>query len=86
METELVIGKAHALKVTGANAAWGPELHTRVWRVDQTARTDRSLAIELNENAPAIEDWRATLTERRRKRLIHPLSNVRACGNQVSAG
>jgi hypothetical protein len=29
-------------------------------------------------DAPAIEAWRATLPEGRRKRLIHPLSNVRA--------
>jgi hypothetical protein len=38
----------------------------------------RSVAIELHENANAIEVWRATLAERRRKRLIHPLSNARA--------
>jgi len=30
------------------------------------------------ENAEAIEAWRETLPERRRKRLVHPLSNVRA--------
>jgi hypothetical protein len=38
----------------------------------------RSVAIELHENAEAIEAWRSTLPERRRKRLVHPLSNVRA--------
>jgi hypothetical protein len=37
----------------------------------------RSVAIELHENAKAIEAWRATLPERERRRLIHPLSNVR---------
>ena len=37
----------------------------------------RSTAVELAENLPAIEAWRATLPERQRKRLIHPLSNVR---------
>jgi hypothetical protein len=35
----------------------------------------RSVAI--HENAEAIERWRSTLSERRRRRLIHPLSNVR---------
>src|SRR5215471_11499598 len=43
---------------------------------DEAAST-RSVAIQRHENAPAIEAWRATLTDRR-KRLIHPLSNVRA--------
>jgi hypothetical protein len=37
----------------------------------------RSVANELHENANAIEAWRATLPERQRKRLLHPLSNVR---------
>jgi hypothetical protein len=37
----------------------------------------RSVAIELAENLSAIEAWRATLPERQRRRLIHPLSNVR---------
>jgi hypothetical protein len=36
-----------------------------------------SVAIELHENAKAIEAWRATLPERQRRRLVHPLSNVR---------
>ena len=41
------------------------------------SKSTRSVAIELHENAPAIEAWRMTLPERQRKRLIHPLSNVR---------
>jgi len=41
------------------------------------AKSVRSLAIELHENAKAIEAWRATLPERQRRRLVHPLSNVR---------
>ncbi len=41
------------------------------------AKSMRSVAIELHENAKAIEAWRATLPERQRKRLVHPLSNVR---------
>ena len=41
------------------------------------AKSVRSVAIELHENAKAIEAWRATLPERQRRTLIHPLSNVR---------
>jgi hypothetical protein len=37
----------------------------------------RSVAIELYENIDAITAWRATLPERQRRRLVHPLSNVR---------
>jgi hypothetical protein len=40
-------------------------------------KSTRSVAIELHEKANAIETWRASLPERRRKQLIHPLSNVR---------
>jgi hypothetical protein len=40
-------------------------------------KSTRSVAIELHENATAIEEWRATLPERQRRRLVHPLSNVR---------
>jgi hypothetical protein len=44
---------------------------------DAMAKSVRSVAIELHENAKAIEAWRATLPERQRRRLVHPLSNVR---------
>jgi hypothetical protein len=37
----------------------------------------RSVCIELHENIDAITRWRATLSERQRRRLVHPLSNVR---------
>jgi hypothetical protein len=35
------------------------------------------VAIELNENLPAIEAWRRALPEKQRRRLIHPLSVTR---------
>jgi hypothetical protein len=44
---------------------------------DRMLKSTRSVAIELHENANTIEAWRLTLPERQRKRLIHPLSNVR---------
>jgi hypothetical protein len=75
--------ETHALKVTGANAAWGRN-HSRAFSewmkqhgFDKMAKSVRSVAVELHENASAIEAWRATLLERQRKRLVHPLSNVR---------
>jgi hypothetical protein len=80
----LAIGKLHALKVTGANATWGRnysrEFSDWVKRhgFDRMPAPTRSVAIELHENAAAIEAWRAMLPEHRRKRLVHPLSNVRA--------
>jgi hypothetical protein len=47
-------------------------------RFDGMTKSVRSVAIELNENVRAIEAWRATLSDKKRKRLIHPLSNMRA--------
>jgi hypothetical protein len=79
----LHVGKLHALKVTQANAPWGSAYSREfgVWMkhhgFDSMAKSVRSVAIELHENAKAIEAWRATLPERQRKRLVHPLSNVR---------
>jgi hypothetical protein len=69
----LAVGKAHALRVTGANAAWGRnysrEFSDWIKRhgFDSTANSVRSVAIELHENAKAIETWRATLPEKQRR-------------------
>jgi hypothetical protein len=41
------------------------------------AKSVRSVCIELHENINAITRWRATLSEKQRNRLVHPLSNVR---------
>ena len=87
----LAIGKAHALRVTGCNCAWGRN-YSRVFcdwmrehHFDRMPKSTRSVAIELHENIFAIEAWRATLTEKQRRRLVHPLSNVRAW-RQATAG
>jgi hypothetical protein len=79
----LAVGKAHALRVTGANAAWGRN-YSRVFcdwmrehHFDRMPKSARSVAVELHENAAAIGAWRATLSEKDRRRLVHPLSNVR---------
>ena len=79
----LAVGKAYALRVTGANQAWGRNYSGEygAWikqhGFEKMAKSVRSVAIELHENARAIEAWRATLPERQRQRLVHPLSNVR---------
>lgn len=59
----LAVGKHHALKVTGANAAWGRN-YSRAFSewmkqhgFDKMAKSVRSVAVELHENANAIEAW-----------------------------
>jgi hypothetical protein len=79
----LAVGKAHALKVTGVNQAWGRAygLEFGTWikahGFERMAPSVRSVAIELHENAEAITSWRDKLPERQRKRLVHPLSVTR---------
>jgi hypothetical protein len=72
----LSVGKQFALRATGANAAWGRN-YSRAFngwlkqhRFDGMAKSVRSVAIELVENINAIERWRATLPERKRRQLI----------------
>ncbi len=79
----LSIGKAHALRVTGANCAWGQN-YSRVFcdwmkrhHFDRMPKSLRSHAIELHENIAAIEAWRSTLPEKQRQRLAGSLQNVR---------
>jgi hypothetical protein len=79
----LLIGKRFALRVSGANRAWG-STYSRAfsrWLLDhgfeRMPGPTRSVAIELAESAEAITAWRDSLPERRRKRLIHPLSVTR---------
>jgi hypothetical protein len=79
----LAVGKHHALKVTGANAAWGRNYSREFseWikqhGFERMQKSVRSVAIVLHENAEAITTWRDGLPERQRRRLIHPLSVTR---------
>jgi hypothetical protein len=79
----LCVGKAFALRTTGANAAWGRNYSRafcdwlKAHGFDRMPKSVRSVAIELHENIHSIEAWRTTLSERDRRRLVHPLSNVR---------
>lgn len=76
----LCIGKAHALRVTGANAAWGRN-YSRAFSSWMKANgfqnlppPTRSHAIEMAEHEAAIIAWRDGLPERQKRRLIHPQS------------
>jgi hypothetical protein len=79
----LSIGKAQALRVTGANRAWGRN-YSRVFcdwikahKFDSIPKSVRSVAIELHEHIAEISAWRETLSEKERRSLVHPLSNVK---------
>jgi hypothetical protein len=79
----LSIGKAEALRTTGANRAAGQyycqAFHR--WIVDHGFGTmphsDRSHAIALHENLAVITAWRDSLPERKRKHLITAQANVK---------
>jgi hypothetical protein len=77
------VGVVHGWGATGANAPMGRRYSTAFcdWikqhHFDRMPKSTRSVAIELNENISAIEQWRATLTDKERRRCVHPLSNVR---------
>jgi hypothetical protein len=79
----LAVGKAYALKATGANAAWGRNysLAFGAWMKECgfgfMRPSDRSYAVELHENLKAITAWRITLPERERRRLIGAQANVK---------
>lgn len=87
----LSVGKQHALKVSRANAAWGRayskefSLWVRQHGFERMPAPTRSVAVELHQHAAEIEAWRSTLDERTRRRLVHPLSNVRKWKTAVQA-
>ena len=55
-------------------AAFNEWLQTHRFEIDKSVR---SAAIDMIENISAIEVWRATLSEKQRRRLAGPLQNVR---------
>ena len=88
----LAVGKNHALRVTQSNAPWGSAYSHEFghWMKEHgfgaMRPSDRSVAIELVENLSAIEAWRATLTDKQRRKRIHPLSNVAAWKKTIAQG
>ncbi len=79
----LAIGREYALRATGANAPMGRRysLAFSQWAKEhgfaEMQKSVRSVALELHANIEAITLWRDSLPERQRRRLVHPLSNVR---------
>ena len=79
----LLIGKTRALRLTGANAPWGRRycLEFSNWMIehhfDKMPAPTRSVAIELAEHEAEISAWRDGLSEKQRRRLVHPLSVTR---------
>jgi hypothetical protein len=80
----LSIGKVRAQRIAGEADNWRDRNYIyefSKWMRDHgfgdMPKSVRSVAVELAENMDAIERWRATLSEKQRRSLIHPLSNVR---------
>jgi hypothetical protein len=80
----LAIGKAYAQRIADDGQTWRGRNYIYAFSRWMKAhgfgdmpKSVRSVAIELHENIAAITAWRATLPERQRRRLVHPLSNVR---------
>jgi hypothetical protein len=72
----LAVGRDFALRATGANRPEGRHYCAEfsTW-IEQHGfagmqKSVRSVAIELAENITAIEQWRSTLDERTRRRLV----------------
>jgi hypothetical protein len=80
----LQIGRDYSLKTTGANRPMG-QVYCRAfsaWLAKHEftgiQKSVRSSALDLIEHLAEIEAWRLTLSEKRRRQLKHPLSNVAA--------
>jgi hypothetical protein len=79
----LAIGRAHTLRLSGANAPEGQNYcrHFSAWAKEHGFGTmrpsDRSYAVALHENIGAITAWRAGLSDREHGRLVTAQSNVK---------
>ncbi len=79
----LLVGRDHALRVSGAARPIGRS-YARAFATWAKAhgfgdmrKSTRSAALELAEHLDSVEKWRADLTDKQRRRLVCPLSNVR---------
>jgi hypothetical protein len=79
----LAIGKAEALRTSGANAPWGQHYCRAfsAWAKEMgfgsMRASDRSHAIQLHENIGSITAWRAGLSNKQRGRLTTAQANVK---------
>ena len=80
----LAVGREYALRVSDAPQPIGAGYSKAfaVWlkqhRLDDIEATSRSAALELHTHLAEIIEWRDGLPEKQRRRLRHPLSNVKA--------
>lgn len=77
----LKIGRDVAMRASGVGTGKHYAKAFYAWAdrygFDGMHKSERWAAVDLAENIEAVEQWRETLPEKERKRLIHPLSNVR---------
>jgi len=80
----LQIGRDYSLKTTGANSVMG-QVYAKCFSAwiakhgfERMVPSVRSSALDLVEHLADIEAFRLTLSEKRRRQLKHPLSNVAA--------
>jgi hypothetical protein len=75
----LLEGRRWAMHVSGVNRPEGRGFVTaysewlRKYRVDDMDKSDRAKLLQLMEERPAVEEWRATLTDHERRNLNNPV-------------
>jgi hypothetical protein len=75
----LLEGRGWAMQVSGVNRPEGRGYVTayaewlRRYRVDDMDKSDRAKLLQLMEERPAVEEWRATLTDYERRNLNNPI-------------
>jgi hypothetical protein len=76
----LLAGRTWAMQKAGTNKPEGKgyalSFHEwlRDWKLNDLNNTDRAKLLQLMEELPAVEDWRASLTEYERRNLNNPTS------------
>jgi hypothetical protein len=75
----LLEGRRWAMHVSGVNRPEGRGFVTaysewlKKYRVDDMDKSDRAKLLQLMEERPAVEEWRATLTDHGRRNLNNPV-------------
>jgi hypothetical protein len=75
----LLEGRHWAMKVAGTNKPEGKGYVTayaewlKRYKVDDMDRSDRAKLLQLMEERPAVEEWRATLSDHERRNLNNPV-------------
>ena len=76
----LLAGRTWAMQKAGTNEPHGKGYALsfnewlRDWKLNDLNRTDRAKLLQLMEELPEVEEWRASLTEHERRNLNNPTS------------